>query len=167
MLSWAEYFPCSPRNHSGQDLQPRSLVRVLMIQHWSHSHFNTWYYHVIHFCQNRVREPIFDSRNSLVNPFPNSVGNISSNYLIMPCTVFNDCWSLKLQTIPSVEGSTISPLGTSALAILPTMTSFKDSFIWLKNLSFWWFFCKRKPYFYQQVKYSKPMKSTDHQQTER
>ena len=36
-------------------------------------------------------DPIFDCCNGIVNPFPNSVGKISLNNLIITCTILNDC----------------------------------------------------------------------------
>ena len=62
---------------------------------WSRSHFNSWYYYVIHCCQNRVMDRISGRCSSTVNLSLNCVGNFSFNYLIMIWTVLNDCWSPK------------------------------------------------------------------------
>ena len=53
----------------------------------SHRHFNSWYDHIIHSCQNGVMDAYFGGSNDTINLFPFSIGDISFNDLIMTFTV--------------------------------------------------------------------------------
>ena len=91
-----EYLSCSLRNFFGQDFGLHCLTHALTTW-WSTSlPFPLLVYHIDHCRQNRIMDSIFNGKNNNNNVFPNSVGNISFNYLIVTCTVFTDCWFLKI-----------------------------------------------------------------------
>ena len=90
-LLWAEFFSWSLRNLLIKVLNHAAGPMSSWLSEWSHSHFICRYYCFIHCCQNRVMNSIFDSHNSIGNPF------LYLSAKIFPVTwywlgiVFTDC----------------------------------------------------------------------------